>query len=318
MWNSDEFKTYLAEKGKPNAWNDHIYPAMKQVIVQCCQCAQETVYDRKNSFEMYGADFILDEQLNPWLIEVNSSPSLDKSTPATDKTVSSAITDLVKLMVDRKAKKSADVGKWDLAIKQPHYKVALNITPMALEGVHKRAPRKPNCGNFARVPKHARPTTDHGRREKRDTNHLSSMCYCKSLSCSHPCHRSLDWKPTQSLVKRPALPPKQQDTQKVAMPVRSTTYPMPIDGLYDNIANQVANSLLGEPLNSTTHTGPHASIPAPHHVTAHSRPRFQPVPSGGPAPKVGCNCNCNCNCNCAATWLGLHVVYVGLRAHVLG
>jgi len=38
---------------------------------------QDMVNNRKNSFEFIGYDFMVDENLRVWLIEVNSSPSMD-------------------------------------------------------------------------------------------------------------------------------------------------------------------------------------------------------------------------------------------------
>lgn len=38
------------------------------------------VDNRKNSFEFLGYDFMVDEDLKVWLIEINSSPSMDSST----------------------------------------------------------------------------------------------------------------------------------------------------------------------------------------------------------------------------------------------
>lgn len=35
------------------------------------------VDNRKNSFEFYGYDFMVDQDLKVWLIEVNSSPSME-------------------------------------------------------------------------------------------------------------------------------------------------------------------------------------------------------------------------------------------------
>ena len=53
---------------------------MKEIVVWTLKCGQDIIETRKNSMELYGFDFMIDEKFNPWIIEVNSSPSLEFST----------------------------------------------------------------------------------------------------------------------------------------------------------------------------------------------------------------------------------------------
>lgn len=51
---------------------------------------------------------MIDEQLNPWLIEVNMSPSMDYSTPVTRRLVKMMLTDTGKVVGSNK--KNRDTG----------------------------------------------------------------------------------------------------------------------------------------------------------------------------------------------------------------
>jgi hypothetical protein len=53
---------------------------MKDIVKWSLQSAQEYIENRKNSHEMFGYDFMVDENYKVWLIEINSSPSMDYST----------------------------------------------------------------------------------------------------------------------------------------------------------------------------------------------------------------------------------------------
>jgi len=53
---------------------------MKHIVIKSLQSAQELSDAPKNGFELYGYDFMIDENNKTWLIEINSSPSMDYST----------------------------------------------------------------------------------------------------------------------------------------------------------------------------------------------------------------------------------------------
>ena len=63
---------------------------------------------KKGSCELVGYDFMIDEDLNPWLIEINMSPSMDYSTPVTKRLVKMVLQDTGKVI--GQAKKGRDTG----------------------------------------------------------------------------------------------------------------------------------------------------------------------------------------------------------------
>lgn len=58
-------------------------------------------HKRKNCFELFGYDFILDEDFNVWLIEVNTNPCIEESSTILKVFLPRMIDDMLKLSVDQ-------------------------------------------------------------------------------------------------------------------------------------------------------------------------------------------------------------------------
>nr|CAH7718355.1 unnamed protein product [Callosobruchus chinensis] len=90
---------------------------MKQSIIAAILLNEEKIEPRKNSFELYGADFMITEDFKPWLLEINSSPALYASTPVTAKMCPIVLEDVIKVVVDHGRNNTARTGLFELAYK---------------------------------------------------------------------------------------------------------------------------------------------------------------------------------------------------------
>ncbi|XP_012590455.1 PREDICTED: protein monoglycylase TTLL8-like, partial [Condylura cristata] len=144
MWTSTRFQEYLQRRGRGAVWGTVIYPAMKRAIADTMKVGQDHVEARKNSFELYGADFVLGRDFKPWLIEINSSPTMHPSTPVTAQLCAQVQEDTIKVVVDRKLDRNCDVGDFELLWRQP----AVDLPPfhgsdLCVEGVSLRRAKQP-------------------------------------------------------------------------------------------------------------------------------------------------------------------------------
>lgn len=55
---------------------------------------------RKGSIELLGYDIMIDDELKPWLIEVNSSPTMEFSTGVTKKLAQNVMESIAKVISD--------------------------------------------------------------------------------------------------------------------------------------------------------------------------------------------------------------------------
>lgn len=56
---------------------------------------------RKNCFELFGLDFMLDADLNCWLIEANTNPCLEESSKLLEMLLPRMVDDMMKLTIDK-------------------------------------------------------------------------------------------------------------------------------------------------------------------------------------------------------------------------
>ena len=79
-----------------------IVPVMKATIIKSFYAVRKTLdpNKRKYCFELFGYDFILDEEFNTWLIEVNTNPCLEESSQLLKDMLPRMIEDMLKLTVD--------------------------------------------------------------------------------------------------------------------------------------------------------------------------------------------------------------------------
>lgn len=69
---------------------------IKNVIISSLKAVQNLMHSDKHCYECYGYDIILDSNLKPWLIEINSSPSLSTTTVSDKLLKKKLISDIIK------------------------------------------------------------------------------------------------------------------------------------------------------------------------------------------------------------------------------
>ncbi|XP_070610827.1 protein monoglycylase TTLL8 [Erythrolamprus reginae] len=136
MWSSSKFQEYLQKRGLGHVWCNIIYPTMKKILIYIMKMAQEQVEARKSSFELYGADFILGSDFKPWLIEINSSPTMHPSTPITMDLCAKVQDDTIKIVLDKKLEKNCETGNFELLWRQPTLDMPpFNSADLIVEGI---------------------------------------------------------------------------------------------------------------------------------------------------------------------------------------
>lgn len=119
----------------------------QEIAKWALMCGAEAIEHRKNSWELYGFDFMVDEDYNAWLIEINSSPACDYSTTVTERYVQKALVEILDIVLDvrdweaqskkqRQGSESPSTGGWECIYKGPTLELPAGSfgTEMTLRG----------------------------------------------------------------------------------------------------------------------------------------------------------------------------------------
>ena len=71
---------------------------MNEVIVWTLKCVSDQIGASRNSMEVFGYDFMIDDNYKPWLLEINSSPSFTADTPFDKKIKFGVVKEAIKLI----------------------------------------------------------------------------------------------------------------------------------------------------------------------------------------------------------------------------
>ena len=75
-----------------------IWPQVKDIITKVFICCQNDIPYCPSTFEMFGFDVIIDSNFKCWLLEINSSPSLERSNVLDDEVKLPLVNDIIKIV----------------------------------------------------------------------------------------------------------------------------------------------------------------------------------------------------------------------------
>ncbi|NXU40484.1 TTLL3 monoglycylase, partial [Drymodes brunneopygia] len=119
IWSNTQFQAHLAQLGRADAWQRVMVPGMKAAILNALRCSRDQVGSRKGNFELFGADFLIGEDCQPWLLEINSCPTMSPSSAVTRQLCANVQRDTLRLVLDRKDNPTCSIGAFELLYREP-------------------------------------------------------------------------------------------------------------------------------------------------------------------------------------------------------
>jgi len=95
-WPLERFNTWINEKGivnDPDWLNNYLRPEFMKVKIHLIRMAQSGFFKKSSMYEIYGIDYVMDEDLKLWFIEANTMPLMNGFTPHSTKLFNTMLKD---------------------------------------------------------------------------------------------------------------------------------------------------------------------------------------------------------------------------------
>eukprot|EP01084_Bolivina_argentea_P164582 286134_1 len=99
-WSIRSLKLYLITKYGEEKVNI-LFKNIQDIIIKSLICVQNVIINDKHCFELYGYDILIDNQLKPWLIEINAAPSFSHSSHEDHLLKFSVISDCLDIVMNK-------------------------------------------------------------------------------------------------------------------------------------------------------------------------------------------------------------------------
>jgi len=99
-----DFQTFMNKDSADKAfvWAD-LFSKLCEIVKMTLMAVKDKINrsDRKYTFEIFGYDFIIDKEFNPYLLEINTNPDIEESSPIYKLIVPRMVDDALRLTVDK-------------------------------------------------------------------------------------------------------------------------------------------------------------------------------------------------------------------------
>lgn len=99
-----EFQQYLDKQlpDKQVSVERDLIPQLKRLTQDCFKAVWQKMdpFKRVNTFEVFGLDFMFDDEFKPYLIEVNTNPCLELSSPLLARLIPNMLENAFKIVAD--------------------------------------------------------------------------------------------------------------------------------------------------------------------------------------------------------------------------